>query len=100
MSVEWELTSAEFWWENAVQPNQYGKPGRKARDWGVDTLEGDLDEETLQENRRNQMLDTATHRFRDEEYYKSRDFDASDIEVPLLSVANWVSRISRECDRS
>ncbi|KAL1611046.1 hypothetical protein SLS59_000683 [Nothophoma quercina] len=84
-----DTMSQEFWWENAVQPNQYGKPGREARKWGLDTLEGDLDEEMLKRNRRNQMLDTAAHRYRDEEYYKSRDFDASDIEVPLLSVANW-----------
>jgi hypothetical protein len=66
-------------------------PGRTARNWGVDSLEGDLDEETLEKNRRNQTLDTATHKFRDEEYYRSRDFEPESIETPLLSVANWVN---------
>ncbi|KAH7357511.1 X-Pro dipeptidyl-peptidase protein [Pyrenochaeta sp. MPI-SDFR-AT-0127] len=79
----------KFWWENAVQPNQYGKPGRAAREWGLDTLDGDLDETTLLAKRRNQMLDTASHRFLDEEYYASRNFDVENIEIPLLSVANW-----------
>ncbi|KAK7222952.1 hypothetical protein V2G26_010955 [Clonostachys chloroleuca] len=79
----------DFWWNNGVGPNQYGKPGRAARNWGEDTLEGDLDEETLLKNRRDQTLDTAVHKFRDEEYYRTRDFDLEAIEVPLLSVANW-----------
>ncbi|CAJ0547390.1 Ff.00g041440.m01.CDS01 [Fusarium sp. VM40] len=79
----------DFWWNNGVSPNQYGKPGRAARKWGEDTLEGDLDEEALLKNRRDQTLDTAVHKFRDEEYYRTRDFDVEAIEVPLLSVANW-----------
>lgn len=66
-------------------------PGRAARKWGQDTLEGDLDEETLKRNRRNQTLDTVKYKFRDEEYYRTRDFNPEDIETPLLSVANWVS---------
>ncbi|KAI0973192.1 alpha/beta-hydrolase [Xylaria arbuscula] len=78
-----------FWWNNGVQPNQYGTPGRATRKWGEDTLEGDLTDETLLSNRRNQMIDTATHKFRDEEYYRTRDFKLEDIETPLLSVANW-----------
>ncbi|KAK4936722.1 hypothetical protein LTR10_022446 [Elasticomyces elasticus] len=79
----------DFWWKNGVQPNQYGMPGRAARKWGQDTLEGDLDGATLEKNRRNQTLDTATHKFRDEEYYRTRDFNLEDIKIPLLSVANW-----------
>ncbi|KAM0241488.1 hypothetical protein ACHAP5_007527 [Fusarium lateritium] len=79
----------DFWWNNGVSPNQYGKPGRTARKWGEDTLEGDLDEEALLKNRRDQTLDTAVHKFRDEEYYRTRDFAVEDIEVPILSVANW-----------
>ncbi|KAH6618432.1 Alpha/Beta hydrolase protein [Boeremia exigua] len=79
----------KFWWENAVNKNQYGKPGRTAGGWGSDTLDGDLDEASLVANRRNQMDDTANHRFLDEEYYSSRNFDVENIEVPLLSVANW-----------
>ncbi|KAH7072034.1 Alpha/Beta hydrolase protein [Paraphoma chrysanthemicola] len=79
----------KFWWENAVEKNQYGTPGRAAKSWGLDTADGDLDDATLLKNRRNQMLDTASHRFLDEEYYASRNFDVENIEVPLLSVANW-----------
>ncbi|GMG15181.1 unnamed protein product [Aspergillus oryzae var. brunneus] len=81
----------DFWWKNAVQPNQYGKPGRASRQWGDDTLEEDLDEQTLFSNRRDQTKDTAAHRFMDEDYYNTRNLDLSSIEVPLLSVANWTS---------
>ncbi|KAG8626209.1 hypothetical protein KVT40_006610 [Elsinoe batatas] len=79
----------DFWWKNGVAPNQYGKPGRAARKWGEDTIEGDLDEKALERNRSDQTADTATHKFRDEEYYRTREFAIEDIEVPLLSVANW-----------
>ncbi|KAJ5660672.1 uncharacterized protein N7484_000044 [Penicillium longicatenatum] len=79
----------DFWWHNGVQPNQYGMPGRAARKWGDDTLEGDLHPEALVSNRRDQTKDTAAHKYMDEEYYKSRNFDLSSIQVPLLSVANW-----------
>ena len=67
-------------------------PGRAARNWDQDTMEGDLNQEQLLANRRNQMIDTAQHNYMDEEYYKSRNFDLANIEVPMLSVANWVSR--------
>lgn len=50
-----------------------------------------MDESTLLKNRRDQTVDTAVHKFRDEDYYKTRDFDLEAIETPLLSVANWVS---------
>lgn len=73
-----------------MDKNQYGKPGRAAKQWGLDTLDGDLDEATLLKNRRDQTKDTASHRFLDDEYYASRDFNVQDIEVPLLSVGNWV----------
>ncbi|KAE8307053.1 Alpha/Beta hydrolase protein [Aspergillus transmontanensis] len=79
----------DFWWKNAVQPNQYGMPGRAARQWGDDTLEGDLDQDTLASNRRDQTKDTAVHKFMDEDYYQTRNFDLASIQVPLLSVANW-----------
>ncbi|RSL56817.1 hypothetical protein CEP53_006692 [Fusarium sp. AF-6] len=51
--------------------------------------EGILSEEELKANRNSQPDDTAKYKFRDEEYYMSKDFSLSDIEVPLLSVANW-----------
>ena len=78
-----------YWWNRQVITNQYGRPGRKAVNWGPDTLEGDLSEEEREGNRPNQTIDTAQHKFRDEEYYASKEFNPGDIKVPLLSVANW-----------
>ncbi|KAJ4247095.1 hypothetical protein NW762_013233 [Fusarium torreyae] len=72
-----------------VVSNQYGRPGRASRNWGPDTLEGNLSEEELTANRKTQPEDTAKYKFRDEAYYLTKDFKLSDIEVPLLSVANW-----------
>lgn len=78
-----------FWWNRQVVSNQYGKPGRKAANWGIDTIEGDLSLEELEANRQDQTIDNVKNRFRDEEYYASKDFRLEDIKVPLLSVANW-----------
>ena len=41
------------------------------------------------ERRQDQTIDTAKFKFRDETYYASKEYDMSDIEVPLLSVGNW-----------
>ncbi|KAI9149642.1 Cocaine esterase [Paramyrothecium foliicola] len=79
----------EFWWNRQVITNQYGRPGRSARNWGLDTIEGDLSDEELQANRRDQTLDNQKNRFLDDDYYSSKDFELNDIEVPLLSVGNW-----------
>ncbi len=54
-----------------------------------DTIEGDLSEEELAANRNDQTIDNQAHRFRDEAYYASKEYDMGDIEVPLLSVGNW-----------
>ncbi|KAJ9665636.1 hypothetical protein H2201_004328 [Coniosporium apollinis] len=79
----------KFWWNRQVITNQYGRPGRSARNWGPDTIEGDLSEDELEKNRQDQTKDNAVHRFRDEPYYASKEYDMGDIEVPLLTVANW-----------
>ena len=79
----------KFWWNRQVITNQYGRPGRAASNWGPDTIEGDLSEEELAANRRDQTIDNRVHRFRDEPYYASKEYDMNDIEVPLLSVGNW-----------
>lgn len=78
-----------FWWNRQVITNQYGRPGRAASKWGEDTLEGDLSEEVLLANRQDQTIDNAANNFRDDEYYASKEFRPENIEVPLLSVANW-----------
>jgi hypothetical protein len=89
-----DFEAKAWWWNRQVVSNQYGLAGRAARNWGPDTLEGNLSEEELKKNRRSQPEDTAMYKFRDEEYYLSKDFSLSDIEVPVLSVANWVSSIA------
>ncbi|EHA23758.1 hypothetical protein CBS63078_2261 [Aspergillus niger] len=79
----------KFWWDRQVVSNQYGRPGRAARNWGPDTIEGDLPEEELEANRQDQTIDNVNNRFRDDLYYASKEYTMSDIQVPLLSVANW-----------
>ncbi|KAH6698470.1 Alpha/Beta hydrolase protein [Leptodontidium sp. MPI-SDFR-AT-0119] len=77
-----------FWWRR-VGSNQYG------RSEGLDgeplpiAPEVVLSDEQLTKSRREQPLDNRTHQFRDEEYYASREYTMSDVQVPLLSVGNW-----------
>lgn len=78
-----------FWWNRQVITNQYGRPGRHDANWGPDTLEGDLPEDELVANRQDQTVDNVRNRFRDDEYYASKDFHLENVKVPLLSVANW-----------
>ncbi|KAH9883345.1 X-Pro dipeptidyl-peptidase C-terminal non-catalytic domain-containing protein [Xylariomycetidae sp. FL2044] len=86
------------WWNRQVLVNQYGRASRSKIEFppvgpgarGLeDTIEGDLPEDVLVKNRQDQTIDNANHSFRDEEYYASKEFRPEDIEVPLLSVANW-----------
>lgn len=79
----------KFWWDRQVVSNQYGRPGRADRNWGPDTIEGDLSEEELVGNRQDQTVDNVENQFRDDLYYASKEYSMSDIQVPLLSVANW-----------
>jgi predicted acyl esterase len=78
-----------FWWNRQVLSNQYGKGGRVARKWGPDTIEGDLSEEELRQNRNDQNVDNAKNQFRDQLYYASKEYNMEDIQVPMLSVGNW-----------
>ncbi|CAI6303891.1 unnamed protein product [Periconia digitata] len=78
-----------FWWNRQVVSNQYGIPGRAARNWGPDGVDGDLPDEEREKNRQDQNIDNLDNRFRDDEYYASKEYDMDDIQVPLLSVANW-----------
>ncbi|GLA15538.1 hypothetical protein AnigIFM62618_002081 [Aspergillus niger] len=75
----------EIWWSRQVLPNQYGTPGR----WGDPTLEGDLDSETRAQNLAGLTVNTVRYPFADDDYNKSRVFAIEDVEIPLLSVANW-----------
>lgn len=87
-------TFIKRWWDRQVVSNQYGLAGKAARNWGPDTIEGDIPEETLRKQRRDQTEDNQKHRYLDENYYASREYNKSDIQVPMLSVANWVGSYS------
>lgn len=80
-----------FWWNRQVVTNQYGRPGRQSSNWGPDTIDGDLPDEVLRNSRNDQTVDNVANRFRNDEYYASKEYSLQDIDVPLLSVANWVS---------
>ncbi|KAJ5524321.1 alpha/beta-hydrolase [Penicillium frequentans] len=82
-------TFIDFWWNRQVVSNQYGRPGRAARNWGPDTIEGDLSDEELEKSRQDQTIDNANNYFRDDTYYASKEYTQRDIQVPMLSVANW-----------
>ncbi|KAJ5588335.1 hypothetical protein N7537_011013 [Penicillium hordei] len=69
-----------------VAPNQYGLPGRAARNWGPDTVEGDLSSEELNANRYEAVL--HEQRYRDDKSLSSLNFNLEDVTVPVLSVAN------------
>lgn len=85
-------------WQNyQVNTNQYGRHAAPApaKTWGpgrnkkVPSIEGTLSPEQLAENRTDQTADNVANSYMDDTYYASRDFNLADIEVPLLSVANW-----------
>ncbi|KAK4942428.1 hypothetical protein LTR10_017875 [Elasticomyces elasticus] len=78
-----------FWWNRQVLSNQYGLGGRQARNWGPDTIDGDLSPEELEKNRNDQNLDNQNNHFRDDPYYASKEYNMDDIKVPVLSVGNW-----------
>lgn len=78
----------QFWWNAQVVVNQYGRP-RRSGSALPETIEGHLSEEQLKANLRDQTVDNEANKFMDDEYYATRDYRIEDIEVPLLSVANW-----------
>ncbi|OJJ78033.1 hypothetical protein ASPBRDRAFT_142373 [Aspergillus brasiliensis CBS 101740] len=76
-------------WKRQVGPNQYGLAGRAARNRGDDTIEGSLSADELAKNRASSEDGPQKHRFRDSDRFASVNFNLEDIQVPLLSVANW-----------
>lgn len=75
-----------LWYSRQVAPNQYGLPGRAARNWGPDTVEGDLTSEELNANRHEAVF--HEQRYRDDRSLSPLNFNLEDVTVPLLSVAN------------
>lgn len=97
---------------------QYGNPAKASRTWGPwapiigkpmgkptsalgpdlfsyllsptgpECIEGELTAEELEAGCNDQTVDNRNNHFLDEEYYHSRTYKLSDIEVPTLSVAN------------
>jgi predicted acyl esterase len=70
-------------------PNQYGRPGRAASGWCQDTIEGDLSDEELTHNQEHLLDGPKASKFRDGDCYAFREFNLTDVKVPVLSVANW-----------
>ncbi|RAK98832.1 CocE/NonD family hydrolase [Aspergillus ibericus CBS 121593] len=77
------------WFDRQVSSNQYGLPGRAARHYGPDTVDGDLSPEELYENRVDFVHDTHKYRYRDDKRWTQVNFNPEDIRVPILSGANW-----------
>lgn len=77
------------WFERQVRSNQYGLPGRMSRNWGPDTIEGDLSSEELKDNTVEMLQQLQLARFRDDESFSSNNYNLEDVRVPLLSTANW-----------
>ncbi|KAH7230210.1 X-Pro dipeptidyl-peptidase protein [Fusarium redolens] len=76
-------------WDRQIGPTQYGLPGRATRNWGDDTIEGDMSEEGLSRNRVTLVDAARANPFRDCSRFASVDYNLEDIRVPVLSVANW-----------
>lgn len=75
-----------MWYARQVAPNQYGLPGRASRNWGPDTVEGDLTVDELEANL--YKVDWNEQRYRDDEHIAALNFNLEDVTVPILSVAN------------
>ncbi|GAB1733832.1 hypothetical protein NU195Hw_g9005t1 [Hortaea werneckii] len=77
------------WWDKQIAPNQYGLPGRAASGWCPDTIEGDLSSEELTRNQEHLLKGPGATPFRDGDCFATREFDLTDVKVPVLSIANW-----------
>ncbi|ETS77213.1 hypothetical protein PFICI_11087 [Pestalotiopsis fici W106-1] len=82
-------TFFQIWYARQIAPNQYGLPGRASRNWGPDTIDGDLSPEELAANRATNPAAYHAFKYRDNEFFTKTNFRLEDIQVPLLSVANW-----------
>ncbi|KAJ5681831.1 uncharacterized protein N7477_001771 [Penicillium maclennaniae] len=82
-------TFQSAWWKRQVASNQYGLPGKASRNWGPDTVEGDLEEDELRANRIEQPALAPQYRYADDKIFASMDCKLENIKIPILSVANW-----------
>lgn len=78
----------KWWWDRQVASNQYGLPGRAARNWGPDTIEGDMTEDQLKAQRVELINELQQQPYRDSPRSATVNLKLEDIRIPLLSVAN------------
>ncbi|KAK5152785.1 hypothetical protein LTR04_006321 [Oleoguttula sp. CCFEE 6159] len=88
----------KFWWDRQVITNQYGRPGRNARNWGPDTIEGDLSQAELEENRQDQTVDNTVNKFRDDLYYASKEYDSDRVGWSIQGKIPAVDLVLRKGD--
>jgi predicted acyl esterase len=78
----------KVWWARQVKANQYGRGGKAAREWGPDTIEGDLSVEELNSAIVDTPKEVGKVRFADDPMFASMNLEYDNITVPLLSVGN------------
>ena len=71
--------------------NQYGLPGRKDRIGGPGNLEGDLSPEDLAANLVFLPEEALNNAFIDDSFFKSKHCNIANVQVPVLTAANWGS---------
>ncbi|KAJ4176152.1 hypothetical protein NW767_015546, partial [Fusarium falciforme] len=79
----------QVWFERQIASNQYGLPGKAARNWGPDTIEGDLTDIELARNKTTLLEEVLQRRYRDDPFFTAVHYNLEDVKVPILSVANW-----------
>ncbi|KPI35908.1 uncharacterized protein AB675_10406 [Cyphellophora attinorum] len=77
------------WFDRQVKSNQYGRSGKAGRNWGPDTIEGDLSEEELVTTLTNIGEEAKNAPYADHPMFASMNINFDDITVPLLSVGNF-----------
>lgn len=78
----------DVWWARQVKANQYGRGGKASREWGLDTIEGNLSEEELPFTIVNTPQEVTKVHYADDPLFARMNINYDDITVPLLSVAN------------
>jgi predicted acyl esterase len=78
----------DVWWPRQVKSNQYGRPGKAAKNWGPDTIEGTLTSQELDDNLVDTPEKVVEARFADDPMFASMNINYADITIPFLSVGN------------
>ena len=80
----------KFWWNRQVRDESIRSTGVARGRTGARTRSKEIwGEEELAASRNDQNDDNRANSFRDDAYYASKEYNLGDIEVPVLSVANW-----------